>query len=488
MPALSWSGDMHPDTAILIKAGGYEIEDGAGVAVDADKLTVTVGGATTSHGSLEDLVESLFSAELLGTAEASGPPPPVDAFEGCLVGIALGDAIGLAVEGNNAEVGTEYVAKLETDLTAVGLPWEASPWVQKQREELEKQGKSWENRSPYSVGQISDDTECARELAVSIIENGGSFRVGHFGDRLAATHGDTQRIMDTVGVKQETGIVGQGPTSKYSLDRILEGESWMTAGRDPPVSFLPMRKRRASRLTGLWVAAQGGGKSNGAVMRVGPLGLLHWHQPGSPKAWADGALSSVPTHSAQALSLEAAAALSTVVSVAAACSERGDDDEVRQRSLAALAAEPHMLDWSGMLSSMLEAGVDSHGPAQKIMREACEAADPGGAAFAAATAAWAIYAFLKTPSDFWRTIFACIVRSVSPSKTCGLVSRLTGYMYALLGGRRWAATPTPSPPALAARPARTSASKRSRRPVPTRRRRSASCTTRHSRACWTWTG
>ena len=51
----------------------------------------------------------------------------------------------------------------------------------------------WEHRSPYSVGQISDDTECARELAISIIENGGSFRVGHFGDRLAATHGDTQR-------------------------------------------------------------------------------------------------------------------------------------------------------------------------------------------------------------------------------------------------------------------------------------------------------
>ena len=51
---------------------------------------------------------------------------------------------------------------------------------------------------------------------------------------------------------------------------------------------------------------------------------------------------------------------------------------------------------------------ESVSDAQRIMIEACKAADPKGAIFAASTAAWAIYAFLKTPSDFWRTIFACI--------------------------------------------------------------------------------
>ena len=51
---------------------------------------------------------------------------------------------------------------------------------------------------------------------------------------------------------------------------------------------------------------------------------------------------------------------------------------------------------------------ESVAEAQRIMNEACKAADPDGAIFAASTAAWAIYAFLKTPSDFWRTIFACI--------------------------------------------------------------------------------
>jgi len=42
------------------------------------------------------------------------------------------------------------------------------------------------------------------------------------------------------------------------------------------------------------------------------------------------------------------------------------------------------------------------------MNDFCKEADPKGAIFAASTAAWAIHAFLKTPSDFWRTIFACI--------------------------------------------------------------------------------
>ena len=110
------------------------------------------------------------------------------------------------------------------------MPWEASPWVQAaRRREAEAVARGETPRpSPlngYGLGQVSDDTECARELAVSIIASGGAFRVGDFGARLAATHGDTQRIADTVGIGQGSGIVGQGPTSKYALDRALAGET-----------------------------------------------------------------------------------------------------------------------------------------------------------------------------------------------------------------------------------------------------------------------
>ena len=130
------------------------------------------------------------------------------------------------------------------------------------------------------------------------------------------------------------------------------------------------------------------GLSNGSVMRVGPLGLLHWRengttphrnliglgggseglfmradQPGSASAWADGCLSSVITHT-QPFCIEAAAALSTVVSVAAACSGVAGDEEVRQRSIAALGAAPHLIGWAGMQTAMLGAGSYSHNPSQ----------------------------------------------------------------------------------------------------------------------------
>jgi ADP-ribosylglycohydrolase len=383
MPTLAWNnGDLLADVQGLLKAARYELVGGAGadVTVDRVSLTVTSDGATSSSfGTAEELVAFLLSPEMLGGGAPSAAPP-LDAFEGCLVGIALGDAVGLSVEGNNAEVGTEYVGKLEADLGAVALPWDQSPWQIAHRERIEAKGKEFINPRPYPLGQISDDTQCASELALSIVAK-GRFDVADYAARLAEIHGDTQRVFDTMGIVDATGIVGQGPTSKHSLDRINEGHSWMTAPRGTK------------------------GTSNGSVMRVGPLGLLHAHQPGSAIAWADGCLSSVITHT-QPMCIEAAAALSTVVSVAAACSGVAGDDEVRQRSIAALGAAEHLIDWAGMLSAMLDAS--SVPDAQRIMREACTAPDPSGAIFAAETAAWAIYAFLRTPSDFWRTIFACI--------------------------------------------------------------------------------
>jgi ADP-ribosylglycohydrolase len=335
MPTLAWAnGELLPDVLGLLEACSYTLlgTDGGDADVTVDRVALTVrsakGGGTVSYGTAEELVAALLSPEMLG----SGPPvapPPLDAFEGCLVGIALGDAVGLSVEGNNAEVGTAYVELLEQDLGSVGLPWEQSPWQLASKERIEAKGKDWINPQPYPLGQISDDTQCASELALSIVDK-GRFDVADYATRLAVVHGDTRRVLETVGIEQDTGIVGQGPTSKHSLDRINDGHSWMTAPRGSA------------------------GLSNGSVMRVGPLGLLHAHQPGSAIAWADGCLSSVITHT-QPMCIEAAAALATVVSVAAACSGVAGDEEVRQRSLAALGAAQHLVDWSGMLGAMLDA-------------------------------------------------------------------------------------------------------------------------------------
>ena len=128
---------------------------------------------------------------LAGAAPSS--PPSLNAFEGCLVGIALGDAVGLSVEGNTAEVGTEYVNRLEGDLGEVGMPWVQSPWTLALAERIEAKGQTFvDPNAGYPLGQISDDTQCAAELALSIAEK-GRFDVADYAARLANVHGDSQR-------------------------------------------------------------------------------------------------------------------------------------------------------------------------------------------------------------------------------------------------------------------------------------------------------
>lgn len=233
MPTLAWNnGELLPDVRGLLEACSYELVS-AGADVSVDRVTLTVSsaaGGTASYGTAEELVAALLGPEMLGSGPSPPPPPPLDAFEGCLVGIALGDAVGLLVEGNNAEVGAQYVGLLEQDLGNVGMPWEQSPWTLASKERVEATGKKWINPRPYPLGQISDDTQCASELALSIVEK-GRFDVADYANRLAAVHADTQRVLETVGITQDTGIVGQGPTSKHSLDRISSGHSWMTAPR-----------------------------------------------------------------------------------------------------------------------------------------------------------------------------------------------------------------------------------------------------------------
>jgi hypothetical protein len=95
--------------------------------------------------------------------------------------------------------------------------------------------------------------------------------------------------------------------------------------------------------------------------------------------------------------------------------------------------------------------------AQRIMNEACKAADPKGAIFAASTAAWAIYAFLKTPSDFWRTIFACIEvggKRAYIQHHASLFKQRVSYFAFPIPSQ---ATPIPSPRVLGGQPVRLSA-------------------------------
>ena len=58
----------------------------------------------------------------------------------------------------------------------------------------------------YPFGQISDDTQCSRELAQSIID-AGRFSIEAFKEQLVHLH-------------ETLGVIGQGPTSEATLDAL----------------------------------------------------------------------------------------------------------------------------------------------------------------------------------------------------------------------------------------------------------------------------
>jgi ADP-ribosylglycohydrolase len=136
-----------------------------------------------------------------------------DRLAGCILGQALGDAIGFVVEGHPPEQAVAYVAG----------------WVRTGRADQR-------SRDPFPFGQYSDDTQLARELLLAF-RDGGDFDPARFAARIADLFG---RGAD----------VGAGPGTRGTAHRLLLGVPWAQAATPAPYA------------------------GNGAAMRAGPLGLL----------------------------------------------------------------------------------------------------------------------------------------------------------------------------------------------------------------------
>jgi len=138
---------------------------------------------------------------------------PGDRLAGCVLGQALGDAIGFVVEGQPPEQAAEYVAG----------------WIRSGRADQR-------SREPFPFGQYSDDTQLARELLL-VWRDEGDFDPSRFAARIADLFG---RGAD----------VGAGPGTRGTAHRLLLGVAWAQAATPAPYA------------------------GNGAAMRAGPLGLL----------------------------------------------------------------------------------------------------------------------------------------------------------------------------------------------------------------------
>lgn len=155
-----------------------------------------------------------------GTENEDEPPvvPAVERFKGCILGCALGDAVGAWAEARPAKEARQYASTAVRDV------------------DFSKVGR---HHHGMAFGQYTDDTQITRELALSLVDK-GDWRPQDFADRIARAF--AQNL-----------VVGYGRATQEAAVRLLDGAPWNEAGTPPP---------RAG---------------NGAAMRAGPVGLLWWN-------------------------------------------------------------------------------------------------------------------------------------------------------------------------------------------------------------------
>ena len=268
-----------------------------------------------------------------------------DQLTGSILGQALGDALGFVVEAQPPTVAREYVDQ----------------WL--------RSGRAGERAHPrFPFGQYTDDTQLSRELLQSFRER-GRWDPAAFSVRLAELF-------------RERRDVGAGRGTRAAALRLLAGVPCVASRTPAPYA------------------------GNGSAMRAGPLGILLPDRVAMTRA---GREQSRITHldprcAAGAITIARAVALAArrepvdpaaFLSDIAGCAE-GDDASVA-------GAIRGLEDWVSLepvaaARHVHEAGLD---PAHMDRWQ-------GISAYVTPSVLWSLYAFLRSPDDYWETICVAI--------------------------------------------------------------------------------
>ena len=267
-----------------------------------------------------------------------------DQLAGLLLGQALGDALGFVVEAEPPETAAAYVEQ----------------WL--------RTGRAGQRSHPrYPFGQYSDDTQLARELLRSYQERGG-WEPAAFAARLAQLFRDRRDV-------------GAGKGTRSAALRLLMGVPWSESGTAAPYA------------------------GNGSAMRAGPLGLLFDDVAEVSRAARQ---QSRITHLDPRCAAGAAVVACAVwhaskrepVNAGALLSELASCAEADERSVA--EAIRGLADW--VVLSPPDA-------ARHVHESGLDPAHPrwhGISAFVTPSLLWSLYAFLRSPDDYWETICTAI--------------------------------------------------------------------------------
>ena len=291
-------------------------------------------------------------------------PPLEDRFAGSLIGQALGDALGFVVEGHPPARCRRYV------------------------DEVLEAGRAGEGgRAPYPFGQYTDDTQLARELLESYVACKG-FDPADYARRIAA-------------IFAEGRIVGRGRTTEAAALRLAQGVSWDQAGTPAPAA------------------------GNGSAMRAGPVGLMSFDDPdGLIRAARDqGRITHAdPRCSAGAVAIAGAVALALgggPVEPARFLGQLAGWTRAVEGSLASCLGR--LVDWTRLAPEDAQPLISAAG-SEPGYSDRWEGISP----FVTASVLWSLYAFLKSPGDYWQTISTAIAVGGDVDTTAAMAGAVSG--------------------------------------------------------------
>jgi ADP-ribosylglycohydrolase len=292
--------------------------------------------------------------------------PHRDRFSGCLIGQCLGDATGFVVEGFSPEACKRYVEDyLRT----------------------ERAGEF--GRFPFPFGQYSDDSQLARELIQSYVSC-KKFDPADFAGRIKL-------------IFAEKRIVAFGYSTKEAAKRLAQGIPWEESGTPAPSA------------------------GNGSAMRAAPIGLFFFDDPQRliEAAHDQGRITHKdPRCSAGAVAISGAVALSL------------QDKRINAESfISTLAAwtktiEPlfaselkRLIEWLSMPPEEAAAFIANAGfDPEYIDDEEWK----GMSAFVVSSVLWSLYSFLRTPDDYWETIYTAISAGGDTDTTAAMAGAISG--------------------------------------------------------------
>ena len=285
-------------------------------------------------------------------------------YQGCLVGQALGDALGFVVEGQPHTFCRRYVEELLGGGRIGGL-----------------------GRGPFPLGQYSDDTQLARELLQSYAER-GRFDPEDYARRIAA-------------IFSEGRIVGRGKATEEAAKRLARGVPWNEAGTPPPSA------------------------GNGSAMRAGPVGLLFYDEPDGlvRAAHEQGFITHRDTRcSAGAIAIAGAVALALSESSVERLDFLGRLSEFTVRMRAPFADD--LMRLSGWVTLPPEQAVSriSRVGLERKLDEGWDEITP----FVVPSVLWSLYSFLTSPDDYWQTIRTAIAVGGDVDTTAAMAGAISG--------------------------------------------------------------